>query len=171
MSERDTQIATICECIDSTFSYFLWCEDFVAVIAEDIIYVDKASDVISHATLLHSFLALRKLDDFFGAVPPKIDDLAWDRLGLNKAAILGGARTTLLDKVDRMNINKGVAHMTEKLTLGADSEVDLLRIIENSICVFERLICELRKIDVDNEAKHCLDNTEEFIQRIGSRHE
>ncbi len=59
----------------------MWCEDFVSVIGEDIIHVDKASDVISDATLLHSLLALRKLDDFFGVVPPRTDDLTSDRLG------------------------------------------------------------------------------------------
>lgn len=166
MPEQKFQIATICECVDHSLSFTLWCKDFAPVIGEDVIHVSKAFDVISDATRLHSFLALRKLDDFLGAVTPKPDDLTSDKLNLNKGTILGNSRTAFLDPVDRKNISKGVAHMTELLTLDADSEVDLLRIIKDSVPIYERLILELRRVDTNNEADYWLDDTDKLIQKI-----
>jgi hypothetical protein len=166
MSEQKFQIATICGCVDHSLSFILWCEDFASVIGEDIIHVDKAFDVVSDATRLHSLLALRKLDDFLGGVSPKPDDLTSDKLNLNKITILGNSKVTFLDAADRTNINKGVAHLTEMLTLDADSEVDLVRIIRDSIPIFEKLIFELKRVDVNNEAGYWLDNTGKLVQRV-----
>src|SRR5258708_30320847 len=73
MNERSAQIATISECIDHCFAYAMWCEDFAPYLdPDDMIWgLDRAADLLSDATRLQSFLALRKLDDFFGGVKPK----------------------------------------------------------------------------------------------------
>lgn len=168
MPSITSKIATICECIDHCFAFTLWCEDFAKVIGEDAIHVDVAFDIVSDSTRLHSFLAVRKLDDFLGAVSPKTDDITSDRMGIDTAAILGAGKTTFLIKTDRENINKGVAHLTENLTADPDSEVDLIRIITDSVPALKRLISELKKLDTTGEATSYISNTEKLIERIKS---
>lgn len=160
------KIATICECINHCFAFELWCKDFASVIGEEVIYVDEAFEIVSASTLLHSFLALRKLDDFLGGVRPKPDDLTSDRMGIAKVAVLGIGKNTLLLDTDRNNINKGVAHLTEHLTAEPDSEVDLLRITSESIPIFERLISELKKLDLSGHAKPYIRKTEALVDRF-----
>lgn len=161
-----SQIAVICENINHCFAFTLWCKDFASVIGEDIIHVDVAFDIVSDSTRLHSFLALRKLDDFLGGVRPKPDDLTSDKMGIDKAVVLGTGRATFLIEADRKNINKGVAHLTEKLTADPDSEVDLIRITSDSIPILERLVSELKKLNASGKAKPYIDKTEKLIERI-----
>lgn len=168
MPSITSKIATICECIDHCYAFILWSEDFAKVIGEDAIHVDVAFDIVSDSTRLHSFLALRKLDDFLGAVSPKPDDITSDRMGVDKAVVLGEGNTTFLANKDRENINKGVAHLTENLTADPDSEVDLIRIINDSIPALERLISELTKLDATGEAHYGINKTEKLIERIKS---
>ncbi|HRI76204.1 MAG TPA: hypothetical protein PLX33_04355 [Alphaproteobacteria bacterium] len=166
MNSITSKIATICGCINHCFAFELWCEDFASVIGEDVIYVDEAFEIVSASTLLHSFLALRKLDDFLGAIQPKPGDLTSDRMGIDKAVVLGIGKNTLLLDADRNSINKGVAHLTEHLTAEQDSEVDLLRITSASISIFERLISELKKMDSSGEDKYYISQTEALVERF-----
>lgn len=163
-----SKIATICECINHCFAFTLWCEDFAKVIGKDVIHVDEAFDIVSDSTRLHSFLALRKLDDFLGAVRPKPDDITSDRMGVDKVVVLETGKTTFLVETDRENINKGVAHLTENLTADPDSEVDLIRIITDSIPALERLTSELKRLDITGKAKPYISKTEKLIERIKS---
>jgi hypothetical protein len=81
-------------------------------------------------------------------------------------SVLGEVGNTFLSKEDeREMINKGVAHLTEALSLDADSEVDLHEILKRSIPVFTRLVAELRKLDTAQEATHWLDRTNDLIER------
>jgi hypothetical protein len=109
-------------------------------------------------------LALRKLDEFFSAKKSKPDDLISIELGIDSAKILGSAKITFLTSSERNDINKGVAHLTEKLTLDPDSEVGLEIIVERSMPVFERLASELRKADTKGEAKQWLDKTDALLK-------
>jgi hypothetical protein len=168
MPSITSKIATICECINHSFAFTLWCDDFAKTIGEDVIHVDVAFDIVSDSTRLHSFLALRKLDDFLGAVSPKPDDITSDRMGLDKTVVLGPGNTTFLANTDRENINKGVAHLTENLTADPDSEVDLTRITADSIPALGRLISELKKLDTTGEANLHIGKTEKLIERIKS---
>lgn len=68
-----------------------------------------------------------------------------------------------LSKAEREDINKRVAHLTDRLTLEED-DVDLTAIVERSIPVFEKLVAELRKADVKDEAKQWLDKTEALVK-------
>jgi hypothetical protein len=168
MEKRSAQIATICECIDHCFAYAMWCEDFAPYLdPEDMIWgLDRAAELLSDATRLQSFLALRKLDDFFGGVRPKPGDLIASDFGIDVKSVLGEVGNTFLSKEDeREMINKGVAHLTEALSLDADSEVDLHEILKRSIPVFTRLVAELRKLDTAQEATHWLDRTNDLIER------
>src|SRR5712664_3073857 len=127
----------------------MWCEDFAPYLdPEDMIWgLDRAADLLSDATRLQSFLALRKLDDFFGGVRPKPGDLTASDFGINVPSVLGEVGNTFLSKEDeREKINKGVAHLTEDLSLDADSEVDLHQILKRSIPVLTRLVVELGKL-------------------------
>jgi hypothetical protein len=65
MDAQSAQIATICECIDHCFAFALWCDDFAQHVDPDdmMMGLDRAFDLMSDATRLQSFLALRKLDD------------------------------------------------------------------------------------------------------------
>jgi hypothetical protein len=69
-----------------------------------------------------------------------------------------------LTQTERDYINKGAAHLTERLTLDSDSEFDLQAIIERSMLVFERLSSELRKADVKREAVQWLDRTDALLK-------
>lgn len=170
MTKDESKIATICECISHCFAFTLWCEDFASQIGEEAIYVDEAFEIVSDSTRLHSFLALRKLDDFFGAVRAKPDDLTSDSMGIDKTAVLGAGKTSFLAAADRTNTNKGVAHLTENLTAEPDSEVDLARITKESIPIFERLIAELKKLDKAGGAKDFINKTEALVNRIKALH-
>lgn len=68
MEDRSAQIATVCECIDHCFAFAIWCDVFARTIdPEDMVWgLDRGADLVSDATRLQSFLALRKLDDFLG---------------------------------------------------------------------------------------------------------
>lgn len=168
MEKRSAQIATICECVDHCFSFAIWCEDFAQhVDQEDMVWgLDRAFELVSDATRLQSFLALRKLDDFFGGVRPKAGDLTATDLGIDVPGVLAEVGKTFLSKDDeREKINKGVAHLTENLSLDAESEVDLDQILKRSVPVLTRLIAELRKLDTAQEATHWLDRTSDLIER------
>jgi len=119
MDQRSAQIATICGCIDHCFTFAMWCEDFAQhVDPEDMVWgLDRAFDLLSDATRLQSFLALRKLDDFFGGVKPKPGDLTASDFGIDVPSVLGEVGNTFLAKDERERINKGVAHLTEELSL------------------------------------------------------
>lgn len=98
--------------------------------------LDRAFEVVSDATRLHSFIALRKLDDFLGGVKPQTDDLTAKSLGVDLPKVIGSADAQFLSKDERSNVSKGAAHLTGRLTLEDDSEVDLEDILERSIPVF-----------------------------------
>lgn len=167
MEERSAQLATICECIDHCFSFTIWCEDFASSVdPEDMVLgLDRGIDLVSDATRLQSFLALRKLDDFLGGVKPKLGDLIASNLGIDVPYVLGEVGEKLLTLAERENINKGVAHLTERLSLDPDSEIDLQEIINRCMPVFSRLISEIRKADAHQEAVHWLDRTDALIER------
>jgi len=167
MEKRSAQIATVCECIDHCFTFAMWCEDFAPYLdPEDMIWgLDRAADLLSDATMLQSFLALRKLDDFFGGVKPRAGDLTASDFGIDVPSVLGEVGNTFLTKDEREKVNKGVAHLTEDLSLEADSEVDLHEILKRSITVLTRLVVELRKLDTAQEATYWLDRTDDLIER------
>jgi hypothetical protein len=91
MDERSAQIATISECIDHCFAFSVWCKDFAPFLdPEDMILgLDRAADLVSDATRLQSFLALRKLDDFLGGVKPQPGDLIAANFGIDVPGVLG----------------------------------------------------------------------------------
>jgi hypothetical protein len=167
MENRSAKIATICGCIDHCFAFAMWCEDFAPYLdPEDMIWgLDRAADLLSDATMLQSFLALRKLDDFFGGVKPKPGDLTASDLSIDVPGVLGEVGDTFLTKDERVKINKGVAHLTEELSLDADDEVDLHEILKRSIPVLTRLVVELGKLDIAQEATYWLDRTNDLIDR------
>jgi hypothetical protein len=111
MDERSAQIAMISECIDHCFAFGIWCEDFAKFLdPEDMIWgLDRAAELVSDATRLQSFLALRKLDDFLGGVRPQPDDLIAANFGIDVPAVLGDVGDKFLTTDERENINKGVA--------------------------------------------------------------
>jgi hypothetical protein len=105
----------------------MWCDDFAQYVDPDDMMsgLDRAFELVSDATRLQSFLALRKLDEFLSGKKCKNDDLTAADLGIDKATVLGDLGGDFLSADERENINKGVAHLTEKLTLDPDSEVEL----------------------------------------------
>lgn len=167
MDSHSARIATICGCVDHCFAYAMWCEDFAPYLdPEDMIWgLNRAAELLSDATRLQSFLALRKLDDFFGGVKPRAGDLTAPDFGIDVPSVLGGVGDSFLVGDERETINKGVAHLTEDLSLDADSEVDLHQILERSIPVLTRLVLELRKLDVAQKATYWLDQTDDLIER------
>jgi hypothetical protein len=146
----------------------MWCDDFAQHVDPDdmMMGLDRAFDLVSDATRLQSFLALRKLDDFFGGVRPMPDDLIAANFGIDVSSVLGDVGEKFLSVDERDNINKGAAHLTEKLTLDPDSEVDLSNILERSTLVLSRLVAALRKCDEKKEATQWLDRTDELIERM-----
>jgi hypothetical protein len=113
---------------------------------------------------LQSFLALRKLDELLSSKKRKKDDLIISDLGIDKATVLGELGENFLSTDERESINKGVAHLTEKLTLDPDSEVELDSILKRSLPAMSRLVAELRKKAANNEGKDWLDKTERVIK-------
>lgn len=171
MDAQSAQIATVCECIDHCFAFAMWCDDFAQHVDPDdmVMGLDRACELVSDATRLQSFLALRKLDDFLGGVKPKSDDLTAPGLGIDVPGVLGDVGDKFLTQTERDNINKGVAHLTEKLTLDSDSEVDLQDILKRSMPVFSRLAAALRQMDARKEAVQWLDQTDALIERARQR--
>lgn len=92
MDPKSAQIATICECIDHSFAYSMWCEDFAQHVDPDdmVMGLHRAFEVFSDATRLQSFLALRKLDDFLGGTKPQKDVLSPKILRSMLKICLGG---------------------------------------------------------------------------------
>jgi hypothetical protein len=167
MDKRSAQIATISECIDHCFAFSIWCKDFAPYLdPEDMIWgLDRAADLVSDATRLQSFLALRKLDDFLGSVKPQPDDLIAANFGIDVPAVLDDVGDEFLTTDERDDINKGVAHLTTQLSPDPDSEVDLNEILKRSMPVFSRLVAGLRAADDSKDATHWLDKTDELIKR------
>jgi hypothetical protein len=172
LSKRAAQIATVCECIDHCFAFDMWCYDFARRVDEKdmVMGLHVAVDLMSASTRLFSFVALRKLDEFFRSEKPaqNPDDLIAHDLGIDRDFVLGGAGTRFLTTTERTDINKRAAHLTEKLTLEDETEGDLQHIVERSRPIFERLIAELRKADTKGEAKQWLDKTE-ALQRYAKQ--
>lgn len=166
MEKQSAQITTICECIDHCFAFEIFCEDFAsAVDPEDMVFgLDRAVDLVSDATRLQSFLALRRLDEFFGNKKQKPDDLIASELGIDPPSVLAEVGETFLTSDEREKINKGVAHLTERGFLDPDSEVDLQKIMKRSKPAFSRLVTALRKVDARQETVHWLDSTDALIK-------
>jgi hypothetical protein len=166
IAKQSAQISTVCGCIDHCFAFAMWCNGFARhVDPEDMMWgLDKAFDVVSDATRLQSFLALRKVDEFLRSAKSKPDDLIAGDLGIDVAAVLRDVGNSFLTSTERVNINKGAAHLTEKLTLDPDSEVDLQEIINRSLPVFVRLVAALRKIDAAKWAAQSLDKTDTLLK-------
>jgi hypothetical protein len=145
----------------------MWCDDFAQYVdSEDMMSgLDRALELVSDATRLQSFLALRKLDEFLSGKKRRDDDLIVADFGIGKATVLGDLGDNFLSADERESINKSVAHLTEKLTLDPDSEVELEAILKRSTPVMSRLVSELRKVDANQEAKQWLDQTDALIKR------
>lgn len=171
MAGQTDQIATICECVDHCFAYAMWCEDFARhVDPEDMMSgLDRAFELVSDSTRLHSFLALRKLDDFLGGVKPQPGDLIASEFGIDVPAVLGDAGNKFLSADERTKINKGAAHLTEQLTLDGDSEVDLQALLKRLLPVLLRLVAALRKLDTKNEATYWLDRTDGLLAHAAEK--
>jgi hypothetical protein len=170
MENKSAQVMTVCKCIDDCFAFALWCDDFAPYVDPDdmIAGLDRGFEVVSDATRLHSFVALRKLDDFLSDVKSKPTDLVVSTLGINKTSVLD-AGTTFLTPDERTDINTGVAHLTERLALEDESGFDLQDILKRSMPVFLRLAAELRKADTKQEATYWLDKTDALIKRGNER--
>jgi hypothetical protein len=166
MDIRSARIATICECIDHCFAFAKWCEDFAPFLDPEDMQagLDRGAELMSDASRLMSFLALRKLDDFLRATKANKDDLIASDLGVDARAVLVDAGEMLLTKEERDKINKGVAHLTEQLTLDPESEVDLEAILKRALPVLSRLLAKLRNADTKKESTHWLDKTEKLIK-------
>jgi hypothetical protein len=149
MDTRSAQIATICECIDHCFAFRSWCEDFAQLLDPEDMQagLDRGAELMSDSSRLMSFLALRKIDDFLRSTKVNKNDLIASDFGIDAASVLGDVGETLLSKDERDKINKGAAHLTEKLTLDPNSEVDLEAILTRSMPVLSRLVSTLRDAD------------------------
>jgi hypothetical protein len=88
---------------------------------------------------------------------------------LDATSVPGDVGETLLTKDERDKINKGVAHLTEQLTLDTDSEVDLQTILTRPMPVLSRLISKLRDADTKKEATHWLNKTDQLIKHEQTR--
>jgi hypothetical protein len=146
MDKRSAQIATICECMDHCFAFSIWCADFASSIDPDDVMAGLEVDLISDATRLHSFLALRKLDDFFGGVRPQPGDLVASDFGVDMPSVLGDVGKTFLSETERV--------------------IDA--IVKRSIPVLKRLVAALRKADASKEATQRLDKSDSLIERGGT---
>jgi len=168
MDKRSAQIATVCQCIDHCFAFAVFCEDFVRLAdPEDMMSgLDRTVDIVSDATRLHSFLALRKMDEFFRGAKRSKDDVIATDLDIEPLKVLGEVGSNFLTTTEREDINKGAAHLTERLFLDPDSEVGLDEILKRSLPVFERLSAELRKVDATKEASPWLDKTDALLKRV-----
>jgi hypothetical protein len=166
MDTRSAQIATICECIDHCFAYRTWCEDFAKFLDPEDMQagLDRGAELMSDSSRLMSFLALRKIDDFLRSTKPNKNDLIASDLGIDAASVLGDVGETLLSKDERDNVNKGVAHLTETLTLDPDSEVELQTILTRSMPILSRLVSKLRDADTKKEATYWLGKTDKLIE-------
>jgi hypothetical protein len=168
MNARSAQIATICESIDHCFAFTSWCDDFAAFLdPEDMVAgLDRGAELMSDATLLMSFLALRKIDDFLRGTKPKPDDLIAADFGIDAKSVLGDVGEALLTTDEREKLNKGAAHLTESLTLDHDNQVELQTILTRSMPVLSRLVSQLRNVDTSKEATQWLDKTDELIKHV-----
>jgi len=170
MDEAAVRIATICECIDHCFSFAVWCDDFARHVGPEDMMMGLAPGhaLVSDATRLLSFLAIRKIDDFLRGTRSKPDDLIAADLGIDSGAILSTVGGRFITQEERTNINKGAAHLTQQLTLDADSEVELTAIISRSLPLFRCLAAQLRAQDEADDAKFWLDRTDMLIARVAS---
>ncbi|GMO47913.1 hypothetical protein BwSF12_55150 [Bradyrhizobium ottawaense] len=168
MKARSAQIAAACQCIDHCFGFAIWCEDFARhVDPEDMVMgLDRGFDLISDATRLHSFLAVRKMDEFFRGAKRDKDDVIATDLGIDPQSVLGNVGSNFLTTAERTSINKGAAHLTDQLFLEPESELELDEILKRSMPVFARLTTELRKADTAKEATHWLDKTDALLKRV-----
>lgn len=169
MEERSARIATICGCIDHCFAFEIFCADFARLAdPEDLVFgLDRSVEIVSDATRLQSFLALRKLDEFLSAKKREKTDLIASDLGIDLKSVLGDVGETFLTAAERDMVNKQAAHLTEKLSTDPESEVALRAIIKRSTPVLSRLVAELRKADTSQEAVQWFDKTDALIKSGG----
>jgi hypothetical protein len=145
----------------------MWCDDFARYVDPEDMFngQERALEVVSDATRLHSFVALRKLDEFLRLKKAKEDDLIAKDLNIDAETVLIEVAGKFLTAQEREDINKGAAHLTERLTLDPDTEVDLHKILRRCLPVLFQLISELRKINNDEDTVPFLDRTEALVQR------
>ena len=168
MNKLAAAIATVCECIDQCFAYEIWCEDFAwNVEPEELIGgLDRGHQLVSDATRLLSFLALRKVDDFLRHKVSRPDDLIASSIGIDTQTILKIAGGYFLTPRERTGISKKVAHLTDRLALDADDDIDLYEITRRLVPAFTAMIEEFRGRDRSAEAKFDLDRSSDLLRRF-----
>lgn len=161
-----SEIVSICDCIDHCFAYTIWCDDIAQIIQGDDLLagLDRGFELVSDATRLLSFLAIRKLSDLFGEGANRSDDLSLERLGLASVDVLAG-REYFLSEKERRIISKSVAHLTEHLPLEADSEVELSLILRRNLTVLLQLVAELKDIAGHPSEQHHAVRSEVLLRR------
>ncbi len=106
------------------------------------------------------------MDEFFRGAKRDKDDVIATDLGIEPLRILGEAGSNFLTTAERTSINKGAAHLTDRLFLDPDSELELDEILKRSMPVFARLVTELRKADTAKEATQWLEKTDALLRRV-----
>lgn len=170
MDKLTAEIAVVCECIDQCFSYSVWCQDFAQnVDPEDMVWgLDRGHQLVSDATRLMSFLALRKIDEFLREHSKHEDDIILSKLGIDRGVVLSTAAGPFLTREERLEINRKAAHLTSWLTFDDDSEIDLIGISRRSLPMFEVLIHKMQAQDKSAEAAFWLDRSRNLLLRMSS---
>lgn len=168
IDQRAAQIGTVCEYIDQCFSFTIWCDDFAQhVDPEDILCgLDRGFELMSDATLLYSFISLRRLDDFLKTNRRNRDDLIANDLGIDLQSVFDNQPNDLLTNDERTKVNKQVAHLSDKLSLEGDEEVTLSDILLRSEPIISRLLNGLNDADNSEETSQAIQNTRELVERV-----
>lgn len=129
MATKQDQIASAIVAIKDCSVIETWENEFHSKFLAETDPVEKIWSHNSHqsmwrAALLYSLIALRKVADFAESYGNHKDDVKLKDFGLDLESVIG--QSQIIDDATRTMINKGIAHLTDKLDPDND-ELEHLR--------------------------------------------
>lgn len=140
---RDEQLISVLACVRACDAYDLWKKMFGRFEGDKDVYVYGDYETVADATLSHSLISLRSVDDFLSDGKKTFTtDLRYYDFSINRSVVLGG-ETGVLSIDERAAINVHEAHLTSFAQIDADDLMDLHEALERTKNLRSRLEHEL----------------------------
>lgn len=137
MVESYQRIVLVCSSVSNCYAYHAWHSRVGPALAKINFYDPYAKGAVEDASLIASLVMLRKMHDFLSGKKNKPDDLICSEFGLPTCV--------LMNEKEREDVNKRIAHLTDKTEFDEDFNRDLLVLYRRIHPIFETMLQELLK--------------------------
>ncbi|MGX5828706.1 hypothetical protein [Mesorhizobium sp. 43Arga] len=146
MATTQDQIASAIVAIKDCSLIEIWEKEFHSKFLAETDPTEKIWSYESHqhmwrAALLYSLIALRKVADFAGDHRKRKDDVKLKDFGLDLESVTGESQ--IIDEATRTMIDKGIAHLTDRLDPDNEELEHLRGVLESKSTMLKALVDKL----------------------------